>query len=322
MRPFFSVVIPVYNRAHLLVGALESVLAQTEQDFEIVVVDDGSTDDPKAVIDAFADRRIRYIRRANGGGGAARNTGLDEVRGDFVAMLDSDDAFLPNHLATQRKLLTGTADTVGFARIIVDRGGGNQILKPPRGPRHGEDIATYLLCDRGFIPTITTVAPAALARKIRYHENLREAEDADFAIRLALAGARFVMAEEPGAIWRDHYDPNRSSADRSRTRMVAWLEEMKPHIPLTAYLGGRGWAVAKGVSVKNPLLALSYYAAAVMHGCYPPKLAAIVALQVFLPDAAYRAVADGSIRWLRAGMQLPEKKIEPLTEHVPTERIC
>ncbi|MBV9420469.1 MAG: hypothetical protein JO348_11915, partial [Alphaproteobacteria bacterium] len=131
-----------------------------------------------------------------------------------------------------------------------------------------------------------------------------------------------VMAEEPGAIWRDHYDPNRSSADRSRTRMAAWLEEMKPHIPLTAYLGGRGWAVAKGVSVKNPLLALSYYAAAVMHGCYPPKLAAIVALQVFLPDAAYRAVADGSIRWLRAGMQLPEKKIEPLTEHVPTERIC
>jgi glycosyltransferase involved in cell wall biosynthesis len=307
VTPFFSVVIPVYNRADLLGDALRSVLAQSEQDFEVVVVDDGSKDDPKAVVDALADPRIRFIAQDNRGGGAARNRGIDEARGEFLAFLDSDDIFLPHHLAAMRRLLAGTQDTVGYARMVVDRGDGRQILKPPRAIAPGEDVASYLLCDRGFVPTITTVVPAKHAREVRYNENLREAEDLDFAIRLSLVGCRFVMAETAGAVWKDHFDPHRQSAGRSTARLAGWLEAMKPHIPARAYRGGRGWAVAKGVATTNPLRAFGMYLDAVVHGCYGPGLAVIVFLQIFLPDRLYRAIADGSIAWLRVGMQLPEK---------------
>lgn len=309
--PHFSVVIPVYNRADVLGVAIQSVLAQSDQDFEIVVADDGSRDDPKAVCGAFNDPRIRYVRRANGGGGAARNTGIDYANGALIAFLDSDDTFLPHHLETMRRLLAGTTSTAGYARMIVDRGDGKAILKPPRALAPGEDMATYLLCDRGFVPTITTVVPAGLARRVRYDEDLREAEDMDFAIRLALEGCKFVMADQAGAVWQDHYDPNRQSSGRSRPRFAQWLESIRPRIPVKAYLGGRGWAVAKGVVLTNPFRALHDYLTAVMHGCYSPGLAVIVALQIFLPDWVYRAVADGSIRWLRAGMQLPQKPQTP-----------
>ncbi|MEI9990804.1 MAG: glycosyltransferase family A protein [Rhizomicrobium sp.] len=318
MTPFFSVVIPVFNRADVLGAALSSVLAQGEQDFEIVVVDDGSADDPKAVVDALADPRIRLLRQDNRGGGAARNTGIGAARGRFIAFLDSDDVFLPGHLATMRGLLAGTARTAGYARMLVDRGDGRTFLKPPRAIAPGEDMARYLLCDRGFVPTITTVVPVDLAKATLYNENLREAEDTDFAIRLALAGCAFVMAEAPGAVWHDRYDPSRQSAGRSSARMAAWLDAMKPRIPRKAWLGGRGWAVAKGVALRHPLRALRYYLSALVHGCYRPGLAAIVFLQIFLPDSVYRAVADHAIGWLRVGLRpARDERVA-----IPTERPC
>ena len=152
MTPFFSVIIPVYNRAELLRRAIQSVLAQSCQDFEIVVVDDGSQDDPRSVVDSFHDPRIRFMSQPNGGGGKARNTAIDQARGRFVAPLDCDDMFLPHHLASMKTLLENTTGAVGYARIKVDRGGGRLFLKPPRALRPGEDMATYLLCDRGLFP--------------------------------------------------------------------------------------------------------------------------------------------------------------------------
>ncbi len=207
MSPLFSVVIPVYNRAQALGDAIRSVLAQQCQDFEIVVVDDGSKDDPGRVVRAFADPRIRFAAQENRGGGAARNAGIDLAQGRFVAFLDSDDVWLPRHLSTMRALLEGTKDIVGYARMVVDRGEGRNFLKPPRAVARDEHMATYLLCDRGFVPTITLVVARETARRVRYHENLRAAEDTDFAIRLYLAGQRFVMADAPGAVWKDVPDP-------------------------------------------------------------------------------------------------------------------
>ena len=142
IAPFFSVVIPVFNRADALRRAIESVRAQTFQDFEIVVVDDGSTDDPKAVIEHFADPRIRFFRQSNGGGGAARNRGIDEAKGLFTAFLDSDDLFLPHHLDSMHALLEGTTQIGGYARVRVDRGDGRVFLKPPRGKEPEEEMAS------------------------------------------------------------------------------------------------------------------------------------------------------------------------------------
>ncbi len=304
--PYFSVVVPAFNRAHTLARTLESVLDQSDQDFEIIVVDDCSDDDPKAVVDRIGDPRIRFARHAKRiGGGNARNTGIDMARGALIAFLDSDDIFLPHHLASMRALLAGTTDTVGYARMVVDRGIGRTFLKPPRAIDAGEHMATYLLCERGFVPTITTVVPSAWAKKIRYHADLPAAQDTDFAIRLFIAGCRFVMAEEPGAVWDDSYNPNRASAGRKGARLVDWAESIKTQIPERAYYGCLGWAYAKHVALTSRLRALSLYVSALRHRAYRPKLAIVVFLQIFLPDRVYRALADGAIAWLRAGLPAP-----------------
>jgi glycosyltransferase involved in cell wall biosynthesis len=303
MTPFFSVIIPVYNRAEALAAAIASVRAQTCQDFEIVVVDDGSKDDPRAVAQSFADPRIRFFRQNNKGGGAARNTALDQAQGRFIAPLDSDDIFLPDHLARMKALLDGSHNLAGYARMRVDRGEGRVFLKPPRAIEPGEEMASYLLCDRGFVPTITIAVEREMARRVRYHEKLIAAEDTDFAIRLSLAGCRFAMIEDAGAVWRDMADPNRASAGKGREDLGAWLDQMKPVISPRAWHGGRGWAYAKLVAQDRPLAALRLYLNAVLRGCYRPSLAMVIFLQIFLGRSGYRRVADHAISWLRIGLR-------------------
>ncbi len=301
-QPFFSVIIPVFNRAQLLKEAIASVMAQTCQDFEIVVVDDGSRDDPAAVAAGFGDPRIRFFRQDNAGGGAARNRAIGEAHGRFIAPLDSDDVFLPHHLAALRTVLEGTRDVAAFARIRVDRGQGRVFLKPPRGPRAGEDMGEYLLCGRGFVPTISLAVPADTARRILYAD-LPPAEDTDFAIRLANAGLRFVMVQTPGAVWRDTADPNRSSASRNAQSLRLWLEAMQPVMTPRAWHGGRGWAYAKLVRHESLMRALTLYLGALIRGCYAPRLALVILLQILLSDAGYRRMADTAIGWLRVGLR-------------------
>ncbi|SHL54229.1 glycosyltransferase family 2 protein [Hymenobacter psychrotolerans] len=98
--PFFSIVIPTYNRAGFIADTLRSVLAQTFTELEIIVVDDGSKDETATVVERFTDPRVQYMPKANGERGAARNYGLARARGEYVLFLDSDDLFHPTHLAT------------------------------------------------------------------------------------------------------------------------------------------------------------------------------------------------------------------------------
>ena len=98
--PFFSIVIPLYNKEATVERALRSVLNQTVQDFEIIVINDGSTDDSARVVKAIGDHRIRLIHQKNQGVSAARNKGIAEARYGLIAFLDADDEWLPNFLET------------------------------------------------------------------------------------------------------------------------------------------------------------------------------------------------------------------------------
>ena len=113
--PKVSVVIPTRNRAAFLQAAIQSVLNQTFQDFEIIVVDDASADQTAQVIQSFTDPRINYIRHeTNKGQGVTRNDGINQASGEYVALLDDDDEWLPEKLEKQVRLLDSSPSKVGL----------------------------------------------------------------------------------------------------------------------------------------------------------------------------------------------------------------
>jgi glycosyltransferase involved in cell wall biosynthesis len=288
-------VIPVYNRADTIRPTLESVRLQTFPDFECIVVDDGSVDGKQLTetINNLNDARFRYVRQDSKGANAARNRGIDLSRGLYVAMLDSDDLLLPHHLVDHHAALVENATGAVFSQVIVDRGDGISFIKPPRGMRAGEAMGDYLLRDRGFIQTSTLALPTSLARQIRYAEGLPFGQDTDFAIRASHAGVAFTMLERPSAVWSDRFDPKRVSSGRSANAREAWLVSVSNMISDKAAKADRGWYVAKCHAHDGKLRrALPLYLSALLSGCYPPALAARIALQVFLSGRLYRLVAD------------------------------
>jgi len=103
--PFFSIVIPTYNRAHLIGKTIQSVLEQELSDFEVLVIDDGSRDNTAEVMQTFNDPRIHYLKKENGERGAARNYGAARARGKYINFFDSDDLMYPNHLHVAREMI-------------------------------------------------------------------------------------------------------------------------------------------------------------------------------------------------------------------------
>lgn len=125
VAPFFSVVVTTYNRAPLLARALKSLQAQTEADWEAVIVDDGSTDDTEEIVQGFLviDHRLRYFKTPPSGATPAKNKGMALSKGRYITFLDSDDEYRPDHLQRRRKFLEAHPDILflhGGITIIGD----------------------------------------------------------------------------------------------------------------------------------------------------------------------------------------------------------
>ncbi len=105
MTPFFSVIIPLFNKEKYIEATLKSVLKQTFKDFEVIIVDDGSTDDSLKIVSQIKDSKITFIKQENKGVSCARNLGISKANGDYIALLDADDIWLPNHLLELKKLI-------------------------------------------------------------------------------------------------------------------------------------------------------------------------------------------------------------------------
>ncbi|CAG0981295.1 UDP-Glc:alpha-D-GlcNAc-diphosphoundecaprenol beta-1,3-glucosyltransferase WfgD [Flavobacteriales bacterium] len=103
---FFSVIIPTYNRASFITNTIRSILSQTYTNFEVIVVDDGSTDNTEDVVKSIKDERVKYYKRTNAERGAARNFGTQQAKGDYLNFFDSDDIAYPEHLQTALELIT------------------------------------------------------------------------------------------------------------------------------------------------------------------------------------------------------------------------
>lgn len=154
-----SIILPVYNRAEKLGHSIKSVLSQSYTDFELIVVDDASTEDIKTVVESMNDSRLKYIRLSvNGGASVARNAGLAAATGNFIAFQDSDDLWLPWKLDLQMKMLEEMPEfgVVTGSKILYGRGDGSSsygsglvsIRPPPRTRlRSGEDQVRKFLVE-------------------------------------------------------------------------------------------------------------------------------------------------------------------------------
>ena len=116
--PFFSVVIPLYNKEKFIGNTLQSVLGQTFSDFEVVVVDDGSTDSSAATVKQFTDSRIQYYSKENEGVSTARNFGINAAASDFIAFIDADDFWYPDFLQTMHQNIQRFPDQMVFSAAI------------------------------------------------------------------------------------------------------------------------------------------------------------------------------------------------------------
>jgi glycosyltransferase involved in cell wall biosynthesis len=200
--PIASVVIPTYNSGHLMLRAISSVQRQSIPGWEVLVVDDGSTDDTAVLVEAPDDPRIRYVRRdVNGGVAAAQNTGLDRARGRYVLFLHSDDELMPECLARMTDALDRAGPGVAGVEVgleIVERG-----VTSRRGPYLEAADDRALLAFNSGVHISTLLLERAVALELRFDERLRGVEDRDFCVRLLRTAS---LAFEPQALVRIHRD--------------------------------------------------------------------------------------------------------------------
>ena len=180
----FSIVIPCYNRPLLLKRALLSCVQQSSDNFEVIVVDDGSEEDVESVVTSFGDNRIRYHRQNNKGAATARNTGIDLAKGEWIAFLDSDDIFLPNKLEFVESCIDSEPADMIISRANVDRGVEAAWATPQLDLSPEDEITEFMFSRYQVIPTSTFVVKTWLAKKIRFNETMSLCEDIDFIIRV------------------------------------------------------------------------------------------------------------------------------------------
>lgn len=212
--PTVSVVMPVYNVERYVVQAIRSVLDQTFQDFELIIVDDGGRDNSMALCEILADHRTRIVRQANRGLAGARNTGIAQARGAFIAILDSDDAWLPTklelHVAHLRR--NPEVGVVYAPSILIDEDG--KPMGVQQRPRMGAVTARHVFCGQtvqnGSAPVFrrealedAAIRPSDTDRVWYFDERLRRSEDVECWARIALTTKwKFSGLPEAGTLYR------------------------------------------------------------------------------------------------------------------------
>ena len=233
-NPTVSVIIPTYNRAHLIGKAVKSVLSQTYQDFEVIVVDDGSTDNTGEIVKSFNNFIIRYISYSdNRGVSAARNTGIKNCQGEYIAFLDSDDEWLPEKLNKQMKIFESESSEVGVVYTgdyYVDEK--DKEIKKVHIPRKKGYIYEDLLKAEGGLYLSTVLVKKECFTKVGlFDEDFPAREDLDMWIRIAKY-YKFRYVEDLLVVCRTHLNQITTNSEalieglkRIQTKYIKELRE-------------------------------------------------------------------------------------------------
>lgn len=200
--PKVSIIVPSYNRAEFIPATLDSILAQTFKDFELIFVDDGSTDDTEVILARYAnhDERIRYIKQSNSERAVARSNGMKHAQGEYIALVDSDDIWYPQKLEKQLEILERHNDIVlcyaSVNRIDFD---GNRVKSAPRQHQGHSGYIFFDLLMRNFIPSVTPMFRSDIFHKVgQQNTEFIPYEDWDFWLRISLHGKFFHISEPLG----------------------------------------------------------------------------------------------------------------------------
>jgi hypothetical protein len=229
----FSIVIPLYNKAPYISGTISSVLAQTWTDFEVIVVDDGSTDGGAELVGFMTDPRVRLVRQANAGVSAARNHGISLARGEWVAFLDADDWHHPNYLATLAwaQIRYPEADTVATDYLPVPD---TLAMWPPRWPEMPATLDIEPITDlaQRWMASPTLCTSAVSVRRTRlgdmqpcFPPGESHGEDLDLWFRLA-EQAPVALVHAPLMAYRIAVEGSLTSGHAVRA-MPPFLERME-----------------------------------------------------------------------------------------------
>ncbi|PKH20155.1 hypothetical protein CIG19_18560 [Enterobacterales bacterium CwR94] len=236
--PRVSVVIPTFNRADVIIKTLDSVLNQTYRNIEVFVVDDASTDLTPEVMATVADPRVTFVQLpVNTGGTRPRNEGIERAQGEFIALLDSDDEWLPEKLEKQLAYMNrqGGKNRACMTAKYNKRPEG-QYVRRNKSPKHYSGIMEFLLLGNDF-QTSTLLLDANIAKAALFDPELRKHQDWDFALRLEEHNATFLYYDEPLTIYDDSDGAGRISSDGKREKSLAWLENIKSRVPAYIWYG-------------------------------------------------------------------------------------
>ena len=215
-----TTVIPVYNRARMLREAAESAISQTHRPIEVIIVDDGSSDDTPDMARRLAARHpgvIRLIRKENAGPGAARNAGLQQARGEFIQYLDSDDLLEPRKFELQVKALADHPEAGVCYCVTLRRNSTTSEMVPwAKTDQRIENIFPDFLPKRGWA-TLTPLWRRSVCDAIGPWGDLRVMEDWEHDLRAGMLGVRTVHVAEPLAIVRDHTEDRASGMNTGFT---------------------------------------------------------------------------------------------------------
>lgn len=180
----FSIVIPTYNRAHFLSTAIKSVLNQRYTDWELIVVDDGSTDNTKEVVMRYNDKRIKYIYQENAERSVARNNGIKQAKGEYICFLDSDDYYLPEKLSNFKKAIEKLelSPFLFYDGLILEFQEKRSFVKIPK-KNNAETTHEFLL--QNPIGPLQVCGRRELFIKNMFNPNLRIGEDVELWLRMA-----------------------------------------------------------------------------------------------------------------------------------------